>query len=471
MSVTLTYENALSRVKVVGTGVGGATTAVVERSLDQVIWQTVRGGSAAPVVAGTVTVYDYEFAADVLNYYRVTTPKDVTFVGKGTASHANNASVTPGLPAGHAAGDTLLLLAAIRGTGGSPVAPAGYSILANIGNLRMLAKIDNGAEVAPTVTFLAGAAGDDTSAQMAAFRGTSGVLSDAPATRTPGAAQQNIPYFSSPVSAVHALVVYFGWKADDWIGVNTLAGDGGVAAEIDEPSTTLGNDQGIVWDYCVQTTQVDVSAGSFVVTGGGAATSSSGVLVFRPDDLKQVASITPSLNGQVWIKSIRNPFLNRAPYCVTNASAIVRRARTALFDVLGRSDPVAVTDLRRSREFSVDVVTRTEVEHKEFNLVLGAGDVMFLHTPDSYPLDSMYVVFGDSSEGRPLRNRSCDADWRVFTLPATEVVAPDPSVVGSTITWQGVLNVYATWQDVINAKATWFDLLQSVGNPVDVIVP
>lgn len=472
MSLTLTYESALSRVKVVGTGMGTATTALVERSLNQITWTTVRGGQDAPIVGGSVTVYDYEFTSDVVNYYRVTTPKDVSFVSKGTVAHGNNASVNPGLPAGGAVGDTLVLTSAILGLAAFPQTPAGYTLIGNASNFRVFAKTHVGVgEVAPTVAFTGGVSGDSTSAQLACFRNLAGpFLADPLALSLQTPAAQDIAYGALTVSPIHALLLYTGWKADDWISTTTVAGDGGVGVKIDDPSTTLGNDQGLVWDYCIQTTRVNVAAGSFVVTGGASALSSSMVMDFKPADLVQTANITPAIGG-VWLKSVRFPFLNRQLFCVTNISPITRRTRTALFDVIGRSYPVAITDLRRSKELSVDVVTQTTTQWQDLDLALSTGDDMFLQTPASYPYPSLYVVVGDVTMARPLLNRSCNADWRVFTLPLTEVAAPGPDVVGSTVTWQGVLNAFATWQDVVSAKATWLDLLQSVGTPADVIVP
>lgn len=472
MSLTLSYESALSRVKIVATGMGTATTALIEKSLNQITWTTVRGGQDAQIVGGSVTVYDYEFASDVVNYYRATTPKDVSFVSKGTVAHGDNASVNPGLPAGGAAGDTLVLTSAIFGLAAFPQTPAGYTLIGNASNFRVFAKPHVGVgEAGPTVAFSGGVAGDTTSAQLACFRNLLGPsLADplALSLRTPAA--QNIAYAGLAVSPIHALILYTGWKADDWTTTGTLAGDGGVGVKIDDPSSTTGSDQGLVWDYCIQTTKVNVAAGSFIVTGGGAALSSSMIMDFKPADLVQTANITPAIGG-VWLKSIEFPFLNRQLFCVTNISPITRRTRTALFDIIGRSFPVAITDLRRSKELSVDVVTQTQVQWQDLDLALSTGGDMFFQTPASYPYPSLYVVVGDVTMARPLLNRSCNNDWRVFTLPFTEVAAPGPDVVGSTVTWQGVLNAFATWQDVINAKATWLDLLQSVGTPADVIVP
>jgi hypothetical protein len=174
---------------------------------------------------------------------------------------------------------------------------------------------------------------------------------------------------------------------------------------------------------------------------------------------------------QVWFKSIGRPFLNRAVDCVLNPTPIVRRARNGIFPIVGRSFPVASTDLRGSREVTAQVVTRTTEEREGMDFLLASGDPIFVQTPLAYPLPTMYAVVGDTAEQRPVRNRLCDADWRLWDLPLTEVAAPGPDVVGSTSTWQTVVNTYATWADVLAAHATWASLLELIGDGSEVIVP
>jgi len=472
MTVTLTYEDTLSRVKIEATGVGGADTALVERSLNQVTWTTVRGGDAVPVVAGVVTLYDYEFTTAVLNYYRVTTARDITHVGTGAAAHASNASVTPTLPAG-SAGDFIFVLAAIRNTAGQPNVPAGYTLFGNLVNMKLFVKQHTGAEANPTITFTGGVANATTSAQAAIFRNLSGAVTDVNFNYLQ-ASQQNIPYPALTPSLAHEMILYWAWKQDDWTSVATLPGDGGTGVEIGDPSSTLGDDQGIVWDYCVQTTTTatTVSAGSFVVTGGGAAISSSVVQAFAPSLLQQTASITPTIT-EVWLKSITSPFLNRSFRCMPNHSDIQRGDKTGIFEILDRSYPVAVTDKRQSRSGEIELITDTTQEWEDLDFILSAGQPMFLQTPAGHPWPTMHVVIGTTSMRRPLRRMpDCNnVDYRVFRLPLREVAAPGSTVVGSTITWQGVLNSYATWQDVVTGETSWFDLMQNIGTPADVIVP
>jgi hypothetical protein len=181
-------------------------------------------------------------------------------------------------------------------------------------------------------------------------------------------------------------------------------------------------------------------------------------------------TITVDLDD-VWIKSIGLPFLNQRVNCVLNPSPIVRRARNGIFDIVGRSYPVGVTDLRGSREVTVQVVTETTAEREDLDLLLASGSPVFYHTPVGHPLPTMYAIIEDTAAARPVRNRLCNKDWRLFTLPSVEVAAPSADVVGSLGTWQTVVTTYATWADVLAAHATWASLLELVGTGEEVIVP
>jgi hypothetical protein len=225
-----------------------------------------------------------------------------TFIAAGTAAHADNASVTPGLPAGVQEGDLLLLLAAIRSSGtGTVNAPAGYLTLSGGGlNFALFAKTHDGSESDPTVTFTGGSAGDTTSAQMCAFRGVQPrvIVSDSVLN---GSAQDIITpdlklwdIVDDLGNLVHnCLILAIAWKQDDWTSVAPPSG----FTEIGEPSSTTGSDQGITWAYRIDTTASAVADSSFVVTGGAAAISRARVHALRTDIV--TLTVTRSVNGEV----------------------------------------------------------------------------------------------------------------------------------------------------------------------------
>jgi hypothetical protein len=214
-----------------------------------------------------------------------------TYIAAGTAAHADNASTTPGLPAGMAKGDVMLILAAIRGTAAAPDIPTGYSRLADLGNVALFGKIHSGSESAPVVSYVGGSAGDTTSAQMAAFRSTQ--LSVLNAAAGPGGSSANIATPAMTIDRGRCVVIAIGWRADDWTSVTSPAG----FTEIDEPDSTTGNDQGITWGYQIQTTATDAAIGTFTVTGGGAATTKSALVLLAAD--VQTLTVTRSTNGVV----------------------------------------------------------------------------------------------------------------------------------------------------------------------------
>jgi hypothetical protein len=219
----------------------------------------------------------------------------LAFVAAGTVAHADNASVTPGLPPGWQAGDVLIGVAAIRNTGAFvDGVTQGYQFLdTNFGHFRLFAKVAGTSETAPTVNFTLGSAGDTTSAQLIALRGNVYNLANLIVDRAylTNISAQNIAFPGLDLRVANAVVLLAGWKQDDWTSVATLAG---FTEALDSPTVT-GNDQGLVLDYQIQTAATDIAGGSFVVTGGVSAVSKAIALVLRSD--RQSFTVTRGVNG------------------------------------------------------------------------------------------------------------------------------------------------------------------------------
>lgn len=214
-----------------------------------------------------------------------------SFVGASSATHGDNATLAPDLHISSAKGDLVLVFAAIRNTAATVGTPTGYTVLMADGNVCLFGKIHSGSESAPSVTFSGGSAGDSTSAQTATFRGYQ--LTRYSLANLTNSSAQDIAIPAFRPEQANTLALFLGWKADDWISVATLSG----ATEIGEPSTASGNDQGLVWDYVIQTTPVEYAATSFTVTGGASAVSKGYVLAVAGD--VQTATVTRSVNGVV----------------------------------------------------------------------------------------------------------------------------------------------------------------------------
>jgi hypothetical protein len=432
---------------------------------------TSGGGAVARITHRQVTLDDYEFTPGVLNYYRVrgveTAP--IIFVGAGAAVTANNASVTPPIPVisggTPAVGDLMLILASIRNAGaGSPNTPTGWSVVAVTGdNTSIFGRRYQAGDTAPTVTFAGGVLNADTIAQMVVFR-SSDIVPASVATAFNGSAQN---LFFSPLTITQdgCLVIAAGWKQDDWTSVATIAG----MTEIGEPFATAGDDAGQVWDYVIQTARANIAGASFVVTGGAAAISRALTLALPHAAFlnEQTATITPVLD-RIWLKSLVRPFLNRA-VLVTAFTDPGRPARSSEFDVVSRTLPVGVNDVRGSRRWGIELYVNNAADAQTLDFILSAGDTMLLQVPLGCDVPGGYVAIKDTGQRHPdgrVRGKS-----RVFSLPLVEVAAPGPDVAGTISTWASVLAAYADWNAVLAAFPTWTDLLALHGAPSEVIVP
>lgn len=246
----------------------------------------------SPTWSTSTVPYDLNIAGERVTATAVTNGA-ATFIGAGTAAHADNASVSPSLHASTATDDLIVVFAAIRNTAAKVVTPSGYTQLWPAANadshVKILGKIAASGEAAPTITFTGGSAGDTTSGHCATFRRAQCAVHNYGSSTN--ASAQNIAFPALATARDNCIILYAGWKQDDWTSVATVGG----ATEIGEPSTITGNDQGLVWNYVIQTTATYIVSGSFTVTGGASAVS-KGIVIAIPTDV-QTLTLTRSVNG------------------------------------------------------------------------------------------------------------------------------------------------------------------------------
>lgn len=181
------------------------------------------------------------------------------------------------------------------------------------------------------------------------------------------------------------------------------------------------------------------------------------------------ASITPVMDT-VWLKSLARPYLNRPVQVVQPAAMSLHRpARTGVFDIVGRSYPVAVNDVRKSKRWTMLVRTEDADEAEGVDFILASGDVLLVHVPECMAglVPGGYVTVGDVDVGwHPLRPYR-----RTYTLPCIEVAPPGPEVTGALGTWQTVIDGNVDWAAVLAQYGSWADLLEAIGSGSEVIVP
>lgn len=464
-ALTLTYDDIAGRVLLSAVSLPStADVALFEVSTDNIHWTGVRGGDAVEISSNAASVYDYEFSPGVINYYRVSAVDLAlpSFVAAGTAATADNASVSPALPAGWAEGDLLVTWAAIRNSGtGSITVPAGWSAMLRTDNIALLGRRATSSESAPTVNISGGAAGADVIAQMAAWRNAELTPVATAYQLNPSAQDVNFPALSS-VNTTWGAGLVLGWKQDDWTSVATLGG----FTETGETVSIAGNDAGLVWDHLAMTSPVAVSSGAFVVTGGVSAISYGASVVLRSADYVVQASntITPNMT-KCWLKFPAAPYLNRT-VTLTDWFEIKRVSRMGFHTIVAKHDVIASTDTSVPRTVTVNLFAFDDDEIAAIDLVLSLGQIMLLHTPSNVALRSFYCGLGTTEFVRPahLSHRG------TYSIPLTEVSMPDLSIVGSTVTWATLITRYSTWADVINANATWTAVLALTGDPADALV-
>lgn len=192
------------------------------------------------------------------------------------------------------------------------------------------------------------------------------------------------------------------------------------------------------------------------------------------DSVEESDSITPDLAGRVWWKSIRWPFLNR-PVRVSNWGEIGRGSRSTVHQVAGRSVPVATHDLRTSRGFTLTLITEDLYDPSAdglaeagiWDLTVAAGGTFFIHVPAGSPVPGGYVAIGDTAEDRVVRYGTAPY---VLTLPCTVVAPPGPQIVGGTMTYGALLNLYGGYSNMLAANPTYADLLALMASPDDLVV-
>lgn len=284
---------------VLGTAMTTTSTSLDVLVSDSCLWSHASGNFSINVGGEQMTV----------TAVGSTTTPTPALVAVGTAGTGNAAPVTPGLPGGAtAAGNLMLMLACVRDTNATSTnmyitGTSGWVRLLDNVNMALFAKVHNGAEVAPTLNYTAGIAGDTVIAQIASFTGKWGdpqrqLIAAAAQSNT---AAQNIAYPSLGIPLSGTLAVWLGQKADDWTSVATLAG----TTEISEATSTLGNDAGLVWDYVAFAGASAINAGSFTVTGGTSQVSRGAVVALR--SVYQTLTVTRSVNGVVKAQTIGTP--------------------------------------------------------------------------------------------------------------------------------------------------------------------
>lgn len=470
MTTTTTYLSDLSRVRVSFTGLNADTDyALVERSTDGITWTTVRGGDKVGVTAGVGKLDDYEFAAGVANTYRVTAVDSaaVTQFGAGTYTTGNNATLNPPLPAGSIPTGALLVLAVThRNTAATITTPTGWTLLAGgAGHMAVFYRVMAPGVTAPSVAFSGGAAGDSCSAHIRAL-----LNADTPvhAALQTNISAQDVAYPGATLAQDGVMWLMHMWKASSFTSgatAPTLFGD----AQGGSNTAGANSESNLTWRTDATANVRTITSGSSAYIGGTAAVSKARLLRMtrRTNVGVETSVITPVLDS-VWIKNVRRPSLNRKVR-VTGIGDIVQPSRSEIVDIIGRTMPIAINDVRGSRRYTLTVTTEDLAGAADFANALATGHTVFIQAPSVLSaVPTMYASIDDTNQSRP--SRSNRTVRRYFDLPLTEVAAPASTVYSDTFTYADVLATYASITAVVAGNVSYSALIDKVSTAV-VIVP
>lgn len=169
-----------------------------------------------------------------------------------------------------------------------------------------------------------------------------------------------------------------------------------------------------------------------------------------------------------WIQSIETPSLNE-PCFVEEFKSYQRQGRVlAEMDVLGRSNPVVVTDVVGGRKGSFtfwvgDVLPPplTTDGVNEYEQLMEEGRVMLFRAFDDNKNGVKPLYFILESFDRELITKSTENGiWR-YDANFTEVDRPATGVISvSNVDWDDVKTTFATWTTVNSNRGSWLAVLQ-----------
>jgi len=169
---------------------------------------------------------------------------------------------------------------------------------------------------------------------------------------------------------------------------------------------------------------------------------------------------TPTLEdaSYVWFKSPGNPALNTT-VMMENPITWQRQARMAAYQIVGRRNPVVVSDVRPGRTASLSILIWDEQSNALFDELLDSGFPVLIQAMPGYGVDgNLYLAIQDV-EVESATGAANIPGWR-WTLAVTEVDRPVGGLQGSANgTWQTVYDTFATWQEVFESFDTWTDVL------------
>jgi hypothetical protein len=171
--------------------------------------------------------------------------------------------------------------------------------------------------------------------------------------------------------------------------------------------------------------------------------------------------ILPSLTNLAWLSHPGKPAFN-VTFTPRSFIPATRRSRSATYDVIGRTLPVAQSLRRAGEEGTLIVKITTNEQRLALHTLLDDGAVLLLRGPQGWPtMGSRYIQVGDADYEPLIRVLTDERAW--LTLPWVEVDRPAGlAQAGPGFTWGDVITAYGSWSALISDNGTWADVIDGV---------
>ncbi|MFD5308179.1 hypothetical protein [Streptomyces ardesiacus] len=160
----------------------------------------------------------------------------------------------------------------------------------------------------------------------------------------------------------------------------------------------------------------------------------------------------------VWFKSPGLPALN-VTVMMEDAPTWERAARKTSLAIVGRRNPVDISDVRGGRTGSLSVLVWDESSNTMFDQLLDSGLPVLIQAMPGYGIPgNLYLSINDVSAANVLGVAN-EEGWR-WTLAVNEIDRPEGGLQGSaTRTWQDVMDSNADWAAVDAKYPSWAGVL------------
>lgn len=159
-----------------------------------------------------------------------------------------------------------------------------------------------------------------------------------------------------------------------------------------------------------------------------------------------------------WLKDPLEPIRNVA-VLVNDMSEYDYATPTAVHEVLGRPDPVAVGEIRQAATGDLTLVTLDRTARDQLHYITASGHALLLQSTQDSGVGNMYIAPLGLKEQRVTGLR--DQQERYWTLSYQEVSAPAGDAAAFT-TWADVIATYPTWQSVVDQNTTWIEMIENL---------